>query len=594
MARSTRAVLAIGLLLAFGGCVDRHDPTALAPGGPDYTIADAATGWNPAFYWLPPIVPPFAAAGVFDATRAPVVRICHWSGGACGRQVAEYSMTGGTGGEGVTMDPLAEHYQVMWRTGSAAVQPLTAGQVYRVTVLLDGGEAGFADIYMVASQRAARSFSTPGYVPVALGTNFKIKFRIERQIQLLDLYIDHKADGPLGQELGSGRTYPLTFSNDPNGAFEAIYTDGIAAGVFSGERRFARANPVLRMVYADNDYFAVWAGRQEPDNSVVGAWLDAEGQTGDFRIVNQGQVVSRSGDAGVRTIPTMYKAAGAGELEGGWILSFDRQYDGVYVPEPGGRNTLTFTADGGTDLVGVYTDGGSGSFRGSLYSARNTSVITLLFSNTDYYAAFAGAMTDPDHIVGAYFDAEGFSGDFVLTRRYREDFGGADMPSGWQATGGAWTGGAGELTGSFTEVNVDPQVIRTNSAGTPVIIRARILNTPGAPQGTAGIVFNWSGPTDFYAIQLRTNAPVSAEIVSYGATGFASCPAGLAETDTWYVLELADTPTGLRGRLLDETGELTVCTMEAPGVHITNAVVGFVAYSGGGLVRVDWIEVDTN
>lgn len=592
MARSMRAVLVVGWLLAFGGCVDWHEPTALAPGGPDYTIADAATGWNPAFYWLPPIVPPFAPSGVFDATRAPVVRICHWSGGACGRQVAEYSMTGGTGGESVTMDPLAEHYQVMWRTGSSAVQPLTVGQVYRISVLLDGREAGFADMYLVASQRAARSFSTPGYVPVALGSNFKIKFRIEIQTQLLDLHTDHKGDGPLGQDADT-RTYHLTVTNDPSGTITAFYTDGITQGTFVGERRFARFNPVVRMVYSDVDYFAVWAGRQNSDNSIEGAWFDAAGQTGDFRVVEQGQAVGRSGDDGVRTIPTAYKAAGAVELEGGWILSFDRQYDGVYLPEPGGRNTLAFTAAGGTDLVGAYTDGGSGSFQGSLYSARSTSVITLLFSNTDYYAAFAGAMTDADHIVGVYFDAEGFSGDFVLTRRYREDFDGAAVPSGWQATGGAWFAGAGELTGSFAAVNVDPQLIRTNSAGNPVTIRARILNTPGAPEGSAGIVFNWAGPTDFYAIQLRTNAPVSAEIVSYGATGFASCPAGLAETDTWYVLELTDTPTGLQGRLLDETGEAT-CTMEAAGIHITNAVVGVVAYSGGGLVRVDWIEVDTN
>jgi hypothetical protein len=595
MARSLRAALTVGCLLVFTGCVDGREPTALAPGGPDYTIADAATGWNPAFYWLPPIVPPFAPSGVFDPSRAPVVRICAWSNGQCQAQIAEYTLTSGTGGETVTVDPAAEHYQVMWRTGSSPFQSLAVDGVYRITVSLDGHEIGFADAFIVARPRDRGGVDATQYVPVVRGSNFKIKFRIEVQTQLLDLHFDRKGDGPLG--VGEVPTmYRLTVTNDPSGAMSAFYTDGVTAGTFVGERRFARLNPVVRMVYSDVDFYAVWAGRQNVDNSIEGGWFDAAGQTGDFRLVEQGQTVSRSADDGTRNIPSFYQAAGAAELNGGWILTFDRLYDGVYVPEPGGRNTLQFTANGGEGLAGVYTDGGSGTFEGSLHTARFTSIISLLFTNTDDYASFAGAMVDSDHIIGVYFDAEGYSGDFVLTRRYREEFSGDVIPGGWEATGGSWSVDAGVLTGSFTVFNVDPQLIRTNSAGMPMTIRARILNTPGAPEGSASIVFNQVDAAEYHAIELRTNAAQSAQIASYGPGGqlLASCPAGLTQTDTWYILELTDTPAGLQGRLLDGAGDPTSCTMDVPGAHVTNAVIGVLARSGGGLVRVDWIEVDTN
>ncbi len=415
MARSSRAVLLFGWVLGLVGCVDTREPTALAPLGPDYTIADAATGWNPAFYWLPPIVPPFVPSGVFDGSRAPLVRICAWSSGSCQSQIAEYSLSTGTGGERVTVDPVAEHYQVMWRTGSSAIQPLTVGGVYRILVFLDGREAGFADALIVARPRDRGSVDETKYVPVVRGSNFKIKFRIEIRTQLLDLHIDRKGDGALGQG-EDPTTYAVTVTNDPSGTMTAFYTDGITQGLFIGERRLARANPVVRMVYSDVDYFAVWAGRQNPDNSIEGAWFDAAGQTGDFRLVGQGETVTRSTDAGTLSIPSTYMATSAAELDGDWTLDFDRTYDGVYVPEPGGTNPLAFTASSATELSAVYTDGNSGSYEGALYTARYTSVITLLFTNTDYFAAFAGAMTDPNTIVGVYFDAEGYSGDFVLTR----------------------------------------------------------------------------------------------------------------------------------------------------------------------------------
>jgi hypothetical protein len=180
---------------------------------------------------------------------------------------------------------------------------------------------------------------------------------------------------------------------------------------------------------------------------------------------------------------------------------------------------------------------------------------------------------------------------------YREEFNGSSVPAGWQTRGGSWTVGSGYLTGSFSVVGVDAQLTRTNAGGIPNTIRARLLNTPGAPQGAAAIAFNWVSSSAYYAIELRTNNPtLSADIIRIGPGGgvLASCPTGLVSTDTWYVLELTDTPTGLVGRLLDGAGNPTSCVMAVPGEHVTNAEFGVTAYSGGGLVLVDWIETVAN
>jgi hypothetical protein len=293
-------------------------------------------------------------------------------------------------------------------------------EIYRVYVLLGGQVSGFADVELLATKTEEKAFpQQDSLIGLLKGKKLTIKFNLETRTQWFDLRIDNQGDGVFGLEAGGGAAiYNLSMQEDAIGDFRAVYTNssGPVTAVFTGQRRFARTNPVLKMVYADDDYFAVWAGRQKADGSVEGAWADAAGQIGDFRIVDSGQAVSRSSAAGQRLVPSTYKAANAADLNGGWTFSFDRNYDGVYVPEPGATNPLAFTASNATDVSAGYTDGTTGRFEGSLLTARNTSVITLLFTNTDYYCAFAGSMISANEIVGVYYDAAGYAGDFRMTR----------------------------------------------------------------------------------------------------------------------------------------------------------------------------------
>jgi hypothetical protein len=175
MRTSVLCTLASTLLIA--ACADPESPVLLPDDAGLADVGDGAHGGNPAFFFLPPLVPAPTYSGVFDPSLAPVVTICAWSGVACGLPpVAEFSTTTGEGSEIVRVDMTEEHYIVNWHTRRFA---LVEQQVYRIRVLLDQFELGHADVVMTSGGNGHTSGTPDGVIPVKNGRTLPIKFRIE-------------------------------------------------------------------------------------------------------------------------------------------------------------------------------------------------------------------------------------------------------------------------------------------------------------------------------------------------------------------------------------------------------------------------------
>jgi hypothetical protein len=159
MARSTRLFLIVGALLSVAACQDGRSPVA-----PDATRSASAlsldrhdddhdghgaSGGTGGFVFLEPIGPEPRHLGTFDRTLSPEVKICVWTGTQCGTVVADFTMSGGTGGARVRVD--GEKYQVVWSTrwcvaGRCTLDP---SKDYRILVLVGSLVVGYADVDIV-------------------------------------------------------------------------------------------------------------------------------------------------------------------------------------------------------------------------------------------------------------------------------------------------------------------------------------------------------------------------------------------------------------------------------------------------------------
>jgi len=170
-----RWTTSIVLLLA-AACADHDLPTATPRARPARSISDGAHGGNSHFFFLPPIVPAPAPTGTFDGNVSPEVRICEWNGTSCVVEIAAYSLTTGTGGELVKVDPAAQHYQVNWHT---KLFTLVLGAQYRIRVLVGNQELGHADVNPVSGGQGLKNVDTGEYIALKDGSTLPIKFRIE-------------------------------------------------------------------------------------------------------------------------------------------------------------------------------------------------------------------------------------------------------------------------------------------------------------------------------------------------------------------------------------------------------------------------------
>jgi hypothetical protein len=179
-----RPAVIVLLSLGLAACEDSTLPMAPRTGfgEPAYAISDGAhNSGNAHFFFLPPMLPAPTFSGVFDAGLAPVVEICALATpAACasGPLVASYSMTTGSGGELVTVDPLTEHYSVKWWTKDFN---LSTSIIYRISVRVGAAQAlGFADVQVVLNNQQAKNVDTRNSIPLVVDKLLLIQFRIER------------------------------------------------------------------------------------------------------------------------------------------------------------------------------------------------------------------------------------------------------------------------------------------------------------------------------------------------------------------------------------------------------------------------------
>lgn len=175
-ARLSGALLAGTVLLA--GC--DTGPTA-PPDRTSLSISDGAHLGNPHFFFLPSMVPKMpSTSGTFDGALSPEVQVCAWDGTTCTVMLALFNMDVGYRSETIRVNEADEHYVVNWHTDEILdAYPLAPGEVFRVRVLLEDHELGFADIAVVGSGKNIRSVDKERFVPLKEGRTLPIKFRIE-------------------------------------------------------------------------------------------------------------------------------------------------------------------------------------------------------------------------------------------------------------------------------------------------------------------------------------------------------------------------------------------------------------------------------
>src|SRR3954468_3902413 len=137
-------------LFAFA-CAEPTAPRASSPDGlPQYDISDASHhSGNPHVFFLPPITSAVSSTnGAFDPDVDAAVDVCELVSSSCGRPVAHFSRTDGSGSEVVRVDAAAEQYIVDWHTNESG---LVSGRTYRVRLVVKGTLLGYADVQVFAN-----------------------------------------------------------------------------------------------------------------------------------------------------------------------------------------------------------------------------------------------------------------------------------------------------------------------------------------------------------------------------------------------------------------------------------------------------------
>ena len=171
-------LVALAALTLVAACNESPTPTGLSP---DMAISDGAhSGGNANFFFLPPMVPNPSPAGTFDGSLQPEVQVCVWNGSDCVATLAIFNTDAGYGSETVRVSTTDEHYIVNWHTEEILDNyTLGAGETFRVRILAQGQELGFADIAVVGSAKELKNVDTDEFIGLMDGRTLPIKFRIE-------------------------------------------------------------------------------------------------------------------------------------------------------------------------------------------------------------------------------------------------------------------------------------------------------------------------------------------------------------------------------------------------------------------------------
>jgi Thrombospondin type 3 repeat len=157
------------------GCVDGEE---LGPEVESLVSDQFHNGGTKGFFFLPPMVSdvPKHFTGVFEDDLAPTVRVDRIDPKTVRTLSTVATMTAAD--REVRHHPRREFYIARFQTGKYHLDP---ANTYRVRVLIDGKEVGFADLDVVGSMRELQGVDTSRYVPVMNGALLPIIFRIERQ-----------------------------------------------------------------------------------------------------------------------------------------------------------------------------------------------------------------------------------------------------------------------------------------------------------------------------------------------------------------------------------------------------------------------------
>ena len=77
-------------------------------------------------------------------------------------------------------------------------------------------------------------------------------------------------------------------------------------------------------------------------------------------------------------------------LSGTWIQHFDRSLDARVGDADSSTYKIVIRPEGSSSFVASYADGSHGTFQGTVHTARSTSVVTVVYRDTDYYAVWGG------------------------------------------------------------------------------------------------------------------------------------------------------------------------------------------------------------
>jgi hypothetical protein len=159
--RSLSAVLAVAFLAACGA--DRS-----VSARSDAVLSDARSDGVAGFYFLPPVAPEPGGATVNDPRLSPAVVIDAL--GADGSVLVTLARF-----EGDAVKASGSHYMVHWSTRTFVP---VLGTTYRIRVLLDGEELGFAEAQVASHGRELRLLGSNEIFGINGQRTVPIKFRI--------------------------------------------------------------------------------------------------------------------------------------------------------------------------------------------------------------------------------------------------------------------------------------------------------------------------------------------------------------------------------------------------------------------------------
>jgi hypothetical protein len=156
-------------------CADRAAPVAPAPSAPLTASAVAQVQATPALTWLAPLGTGTADPATFDATAAPAVEVCAWTGTSCSAApVARFTTVPSGTNQSLTVNAAAGQYEASWDLMNAA---FTTRHTYRIRVLQGATELGAVSVDVVRG-RWALTRTDGTLAPVAAATTLPIRFTV--------------------------------------------------------------------------------------------------------------------------------------------------------------------------------------------------------------------------------------------------------------------------------------------------------------------------------------------------------------------------------------------------------------------------------